>query len=54
MSLIQTCELNDLNHFDCLTDLQNRAKELAKTPTAWMPWNYRWILLQTGSSQPPA
>jgi transposase len=41
MSLIHTCELNDANPFDYLTELQKHAAELAKNPAVWMPWNYR-------------
>ena len=52
MSLIHTCELNGANPFDYLTELQKHAAELVKTPTAWMPWNYRETLQQTGTSQP--
>ena len=37
MSLIHTCELNDVNPFNYLTEFQKQAEELA----AWMPWNYR-------------
>ena len=40
MSLIHTCELNEANPFDYLTELQKHAAELEKNPTAWMPWNY--------------
>jgi hypothetical protein len=54
MSLIHTCELNDLNPFDYLTELQKHAEELAKNPAAWMPWNYRQPLLQPGMSKEPA
>ena len=46
MSLIHTCELNDANPFDYLTELQKHAGELAKNPAVWMPWNYRATLLQ--------
>jgi transposase len=41
MSLIHTCELNGVNPFDYLTELQKHAAELARDPAAWMPWNYR-------------
>ncbi len=41
MSLIHTCELNGANPFDYLTELQKQAAEVAKDPSAWMPWNYR-------------
>jgi len=40
MSLIHTCKLNDANPFDYLTALQRHAAELARNPSAWMPWNY--------------
>jgi hypothetical protein len=53
MSLIHTCELNGANPFYYLTELQKHASELAKNPAAWMPWNYRETLKQTGISQPP-
>jgi len=52
MSLIHTCELNGVNPFDYLIELQKHAEELAKHPAAWMPWNYRETLQQTGASQP--
>jgi transposase len=40
MSLIHTCELNGVNPFEYLTELQKHAAELARDPAAWMPWNY--------------
>jgi len=50
MSLIHTCELNDANPFDYLTELQRHAAELAKHPAGWMPWNYRQTLQRAGTS----
>jgi len=44
MSLIHTCELNDVNPFDYLTELQRHAEELKRNPSEWMPWNYRETL----------
>src|SRR5215475_831084 len=44
MSLIHTCELNDVNPFDYLTELQRHAEELAANPANWMPWNHRATL----------
>jgi transposase len=41
MSLIHTCELNDVNPFDYLTRLQKHAGEVSSDPNSWMPWNYR-------------
>ena len=47
MSLIHTCELNGVNPFDYLTELQKHAKELSLHPDRWMPWNYRQMLQET-------
>ena len=44
MSLIYTCQLNDVNPFDYLTRLQRHADELAASPRLWMPWSYREAL----------
>ena len=44
MSLIHTCELNGVNPFDYLTELQKHADELSSHPDRWMPWNYRQTL----------
>jgi transposase len=41
MSLIYTCQLNETNPFDYLTQLQHHADALAVAPQRWMPWNYR-------------
>ena len=40
MSLIHTCELNEVNPFDYLTALQKHAKAVASDPDAWLPWSY--------------
>jgi hypothetical protein len=39
MSLIHTCELNGVNPFAYLTDLQRHVEELKQNPSEWMPWN---------------
>ena len=41
MSLIYTCQLNEVNPFDYLTQLQRHADRLMASPELWMPWNYR-------------
>lgn len=41
MSLIYTCEINGVNAFDYLTELQNHADAVKANPAEWMPWNYR-------------
>jgi len=52
MSLIHTCELNGVNPFDYLTELQKHAAELARDPAAWMPWNYHQTLQLAGTDVP--
>jgi transposase len=49
MSLIHTCELNDVNPFDYLTELHRHTEELATKPAEWMPWNYREALARAGA-----
>jgi hypothetical protein len=44
MSLISTCELNQANPFDYLTQLQRHPDDLAARPDLWMPWNDRVAL----------
>jgi hypothetical protein len=44
MSLIHTCELNQANPFDYLTESLRHPDELAAHPERWMPWNYRAAL----------
>ncbi len=40
MSLIHTCDLNKINPFDYLTELQRHSSDVHKNPSQWMPWNY--------------
>lgn len=40
MSLIHTCELNGVNSFRYLTELQRHAEQVKRAPADWMPWNY--------------
>ena len=49
MSLIHTCELNGVNPFDYLTQLQRHRTELAQAPADWMPWSYRGTLTRIQS-----
>jgi transposase len=44
MSLIHTCELNGVNPFDYLTELERHVGELSANPQNWMPWSYRETL----------
>jgi transposase len=40
MSLIHTCELNQINPFTYLTALVRKGERLSENPAAWLPWNY--------------
>jgi hypothetical protein len=40
MSIIHTCELNDVSSFDYLHTLLRHLPEVSANPAAWMPWNY--------------
>ena len=40
MSIIHTCNLNDVNPFDYLTTLEKHSSEVFKNPHKWLPWNY--------------
>jgi len=46
MSLIHTCELNAINPFDYLSELQEHAAAVAQCPANWLPWNYKQALSQ--------
>jgi len=52
MSLIHTCELNKVNPFEYLTELQKHANELSSHTECWMPWNYRDRLQRTDVTHP--
>jgi transposase len=41
MSLIHTCRLCDVNPFDYLNALQQRAQQVIEAPARWLPWNFR-------------
>jgi hypothetical protein len=47
-----TCELNGVNPFDYLTELQKHSEELKRRPSEWMPWNYREALARLAHAQP--
>lgn len=51
MTLIHTAELHGDNPFDYLTALQRYAKDVAETPAAWLPWNYKDTLARRGVNE---
>jgi len=52
MSLIATCIQNKADPFDYLNATEIHAAEVARDPSAWMPWNYRDALSR--ATAPPA
>ena len=53
MSLIHTAELCKADTFDYLVALQRRHREVAESPSQWMPWNYRETLARLGPGPDP-
>lgn len=43
-TFIHTCELNEVNAYDYLIEVQKHADEACRNPAQWMPWNYRETL----------
>jgi hypothetical protein len=41
MSIIHTCELNQVNSFRYMTELQRHAEEVRAHPADWLPWNFQ-------------
>ena len=56
MSLIYTCELNQVDPFDYMNRIDRHAAQATADPKRWMPWNYRQTLaeIQAGSAVPRA
>jgi len=52
MSLIYSAELAKENPFHYLTALLRHSKEVADSPTLWMPWNYREVLATLENKTP--
>jgi transposase len=50
MSLIHTCELNQVNPFDYLTELMRHPEDVAAHPECFLPWNYRQTLAELPST----
>ena len=50
MSVIHTCELNQINPFDYLMALQRHADLVGKASANWLPWTFLKTLadLDTG------
>ncbi len=39
-SVIKTCDVNQVNPFEYMSQIQEHALEVKKNPEAWLPWNY--------------
>ena len=44
MTLIHTCELNQVNPFDYLVTLLKNPRAVKDEPSSWLPWNYHETL----------
>ncbi len=54
MSLIHTCELNQANPFDYLTELLSHPDAVKAHPERFLPWNYRQTLAELPPAAPTA
>ncbi len=54
MSLIHTAELNGIAPFEYLVALQRHHEDVARNPSAWMPWNYEATLAELRSRAGPS
>ena len=43
-SVIHTCELNGVNAFNYMTEIQRHADEVRQRPAEWLPWNFEAAL----------
>ena len=46
MSLIHTCNLQEVNPFEYLTALQEHSSEIFRNPSDWLPWTYESTISQ--------
>lgn len=46
MSLVHTCNLQDINPFEYLTTLQEHSSEIFQNPAAWLPWTFEETINQ--------
>lgn len=54
MRIIYTCILCEANPFEYLTKTERHALEVAESPQAWLPWNYREQIRATEAAPLPA
>ncbi len=43
-SIIATCQKNNVNSFDFLTEIQKHSDKVHQKPQDWLPWNYKQTL----------
>ena len=41
LSIIKTCDLENVNAFDYMVKVQDHIEEVKLNPNDWMPWNYK-------------
>jgi transposase len=54
MSLIHTAELNGIAPFEYLVALQRHHQEVARDPSAWLPWTYEATLTELRARASPS
>jgi transposase len=53
-SLIATCQKQNINAFDYLTELQKHSDDVRQNPQDWLPWNYKIALKHIEKEPMPA
>jgi hypothetical protein len=46
MTLVHTCELQDVNPYDYLVTLLKHSEQMARAPDNWLPWTYKKTFAQ--------
>ena len=52
MSIIHTCDLNGVNPYTYMTELERQSAEVFANPQQWLPWNYEEALKAAEESRP--
>jgi len=53
MSIIYTCQLNGVDPFDYLNQVQKHSAEVKMAPAAWMPWIYKETIAAMAGTPAP-
>ena len=52
LSVIETCQLNKINPYHYLVEIQEHRDRVKEDPTLWLPWNYAEMLSRQSQGLP--